>query len=493
MTPITGRIPTEYVEYTATGAWESLFATGVMPPGSTGVLIQSSGLLWRLQMAPTPPTSNGFTLDGENVLALSTGADLLSLAFKGAGTVRMQFFTGPGGGLPEVIQSSGGGGGGSITNVTASAPLTSSEGATPNVAVVAGSEVGQVLQWDGSSWGTLRQSLTAASLYVDYLFGNDATKQAHNPFRACRTLQSAMEEWANGTNIVCRGPGIYQYTAYVAASVVWIISFPDGGAFQCTFGGPWFQGGADVTINADVIGDLVMYDAANPTMVMSLVVNGNFTGNITAQGINTSVTVNGIHNGRIMDGAGHVTINGNQNGTVNATSASAVITVNDGLCGAVTGKDFTLNLGNAVVESIFSTSDATPILVTANNSTFKSIPRGVTVQPGSTGNSGLFAEAITFSIGTVLDGTVRVLKFSQPTTILYAKVQSDAGTTTCAIKLNGTAITGLGALPIGTVESGGDATALNQAAIGDYLSFAFSGTAGATGVTITLYYLEIVP
>jgi len=47
-----------------------------------------------------------------------------------------------------------GGGGGGITAVTASLPLLSSSGATPDISLTAGTITGQVLTWNGSAWAS---------------------------------------------------------------------------------------------------------------------------------------------------------------------------------------------------------------------------------------------------------------------------------------------------------------------------------------------------
>jgi hypothetical protein len=45
-----------------------------------------------------------------------------------------------------------GGGGGGVTSVTASAPLASSGGATPDISISAGTTPGDVMTWDGANW-----------------------------------------------------------------------------------------------------------------------------------------------------------------------------------------------------------------------------------------------------------------------------------------------------------------------------------------------------
>lgn len=50
------------------------------------------------------------------------------------------------------VPGPGGGGGGGVTSVTASAPLASSGGATPDISVSAGTTPGDVMTWDGANW-----------------------------------------------------------------------------------------------------------------------------------------------------------------------------------------------------------------------------------------------------------------------------------------------------------------------------------------------------
>jgi hypothetical protein len=223
----------------------------------------------------------------------------------------------------------------------------------------------------------------------------------------------------------------------------------------------------------------------------NVIINGSLTCDLNGMG---NLIVNGVHSGTIFGGGGQViTINGKQDGTVSSTSAAAIITINNGSCGKVTGTNFNFVVNNAIVEAITGDAPATPILVTAKNSTCLQVAENVTMQSGSTGNYGFVAEAVTFCIDSVTDGTIRVLKLGQPTNIIGATVQSDAGTSTVAINIAGTPITGLGALAISTTEASATATAANLGDTGDYISLTFSGSAGCTGATITLYYQEIVP
>jgi|GEM_PF-2876770 len=432
----------------------------------------------------------GMTLGAGCQLQLNTRTQVQQFCalLSGSTSFAVQFFSGPGGLLPLTGASqTGGGGGGTVTAVTASLPLTSSGGPTPNIAIGDGT-AGQVLQWepigDGGAWQkhTGLQPIT----YVDSVYGNDATSEPNNPFLPYKTLQAAIYAYASGvTFIVCRGTANYTITAKLPPQN-WRIDVPDG-TLTNSNAGLWLSSNSTAVINADVIGNFQAGDNSH------FILNGSLTGTAKVAYAAASLVINGDHIGNILTGIGPITINGGQLGTVTSSAATAVITIKNGICGKVSGTYLKLNLTNAIVESITGDDPAHPILVTAQNSTCSQLIENATMQSGSTGNYGFFAEAITFPLGTVTDGTVRLVKFGQPTTIFYASVQSDAGTTTLAVNIAGTPITGLDAIDISDTESSASATAANLAAIGDYLSFTFSDSAGAEGVTVTLYYQEIVP
>lgn len=92
-------------------------------------------------------------------------ASLTLTAVAGVGTITLRATTGAspanviihvpystGGLIAWGIGAGSGGGGGGVTSVTASAPLASSGGANPDIAVNAGTVIGQVLTWNGASW-----------------------------------------------------------------------------------------------------------------------------------------------------------------------------------------------------------------------------------------------------------------------------------------------------------------------------------------------------
>lgn len=84
-----------------------------------------------------------------DTIDLPTGADVEvgELAFDTTlGQLVVCTSTGP------VVWTVVGGGGGGVTSVTASAPLASSGGATPDISLTAGATAGDVLTWDGANW-----------------------------------------------------------------------------------------------------------------------------------------------------------------------------------------------------------------------------------------------------------------------------------------------------------------------------------------------------
>ena len=207
LNPITGRIPTDWVEYTPTGVWENLFDTGVMPPGSTGVLLQSTGLVWRLNSVPPVAVQRGFSLQQDETLELDSGADLMSFCFLGTETLRMQFFTGPTGSLPKLLSAgNGGGGGGAVNSVGAALPLQVAGTTDPVVSISAGLN-GNILQFDGLAW-VKRTGLTGRTSWVDADNGDDNTAERYNPHRPYATLNNAQEDAQEGDLIHVR-PGIY--------------------------------------------------------------------------------------------------------------------------------------------------------------------------------------------------------------------------------------------------------------------------------------------
>jgi len=74
-------------------------------------------------------------------------------------------------------------------------------------------------------------------------------------------------------------------------------------------------------------------------------------------------------------------------------------------------------------------------------------------------------------------------------TIDSLDVETASGTITVAVKVNGTAVTGLSAVAASSTPASATATAANTVAVGDYLTFVTSSNSGATGllfgITIT--------
>ncbi|HRA18502.1 MAG TPA: hypothetical protein PLZ24_15280 [Flavobacteriales bacterium] len=104
------------------------------------------------------------------------------------------------------------------------------------------------------------------------------------------------------------------------------------------------------------------------------------------------------------------------------------------------------------------------------------------------------ADTLTDSIGglveTAADTTYRL---GGPSAFAYTieslDVETDSGTITVAVKINGTAVTGLSAVSASSTPASAAATAANVVAVGDYLTFEGSSNSAATGllfgITIT--------
>jgi len=96
-------------------------------------------------------------------------SSLTLTAVAGAGTITLRATTGasPASIIVHVPYSTGGliawgigasSGGGAVASVTASLPVTSSGGANPDIALNAGTVIGQVLTWNGAAWAAATPS-----------------------------------------------------------------------------------------------------------------------------------------------------------------------------------------------------------------------------------------------------------------------------------------------------------------------------------------------
>lgn len=75
--------------------------------------------------------------------------------------------------------------------------------------------------------------------------------------------------------------------------------------------------------------------------------------------------------------------------------------------------------------------------------------------------------------------------FGYTVTEVY-QIQTSSGTVTAALKINGTAITGLSSISVTSTPQNVAATAANTLSVGDALSLVFSSNSGAQNIQFTL-------
>lgn len=130
-----------------------VLACAILDPNAPGVEPGSVGVV---SVVPDSPNSVLVTLSapvdasGVAVLAAMDGdpANVRAVSVEPTGSPTVW----------RVSWASAGGGGGGVTAVTASAPLASSGGATPDVSLTAGMAPGDVLTWSGAAWSAAQPS-----------------------------------------------------------------------------------------------------------------------------------------------------------------------------------------------------------------------------------------------------------------------------------------------------------------------------------------------
>lgn len=121
-------------------------------------------------------------------VAPADDATLTLTAVAGVGTITLRATTGAspanlvihiphstGGLVAWGVGTSGGGGGGAVNSVTASAPLTSSGGANPDISITAGSSAGEVLTWNGAAWAPAAPTAGAGLITDSFTSGAGIT------------------------------------------------------------------------------------------------------------------------------------------------------------------------------------------------------------------------------------------------------------------------------------------------------------------------------
>lgn len=106
----------------------------------------------------------------------------------------------------------------------------------------------------------------------------------------------------------------------------------------------------------------------------------------------------------------------------------------------------------------------------------------------------LWNQPVTDSIGGLVEVAAdTTYRLGGPSSFAYTieslDVETDSGTITVAVKINGTPVTGLSAVSASSTPASAAATAANVVAVGDYLTFEGSSNSAATGllfgITIT--------
>jgi hypothetical protein len=66
------------------------------------------------------------------------------------------------------------------------------------------------------------------------------------------------------------------------------------------------------------------------------------------------------------------------------------------------------------------------------------------------------------------------------------QIQTSSGTVTAAVKISGTAVTGLGSVSVSSTPQNVAATGANSVSVGDRVQLVFSSNSGATNILATL-------
>jgi hypothetical protein len=156
----------------------------------------------------------------------------------------------------------GGGGGGTVTDVTATLPLQSSGGATPNIKIQDGTVTGQALTWSGSAWNTVERVVRGLGMQSSAAL--DFTVAAANTIN--------FNEGATPIGVIRNGSGILGYRYAFQAPSGQGISMQAQNMYILTAGNVDIQsttaalGHAAATMNwADQNGNLTRQDSVTNT------------------------------------------------------------------------------------------------------------------------------------------------------------------------------------------------------------------------------------
>jgi len=283
----------------------------------------------------------------------------------------------------DFLKRSGGATGtpsGVVTSVTASPPLQSSGGVTPNISVIDGTVTGQVISWSGSAWNTTERVIRATGIQSSssLAFTSATTTTITSGAAVAITAATGNANFTSSAgNVTITSAGI---SAIQAASVA-AVERVGGGQMWCTAtGSQWYQNGS--LVRTDTLGAAIQYQFAQATT------QANFNFASKAAGTGASFTLQ----------AG---------GTAGATGG--LMRIRSGV-GASTPGDVNIDYGNNTAISV--TSGGILTLGLAATTTSLGINCGVSAS-ATAGGAGPVPDAEGY-INVVINGVARLIPYVNP-------------------------------------------------------------------------------
>lgn len=225
MSQLGGRIPWSSVDGAqqyngGQSGWKQLRDLFTIPPDVTGAVLSAPPSVANnvLRFALSPDSVGGGGIAGleapGGILTLHQAEDIQQCCIQCTGLAQLviQFFTGPQGELPDIVQAGGGGGGpvppGGVTQVTATDPLQSTGGATPDIQIKTGTPLDVLVQ--GATGWELVTSATNKVIHVSQEQGDDSFHPTviGSPLYPFSTLYAA-EQVARGGDVIHLHVGTY--------------------------------------------------------------------------------------------------------------------------------------------------------------------------------------------------------------------------------------------------------------------------------------------
>ncbi len=130
-----------------------------------------------------------------------------------------------------------GGGGGGVADVTATAPLASSGGATPDISLTPGTAIGDVLVWNGTQWVSSALPLPRQMLPLNGTATGGAVAYISAVYLpADTTITAASQAYIGGNNVadsttlslipITGGPALATWTTIGTLSVATVLGPP---------------------------------------------------------------------------------------------------------------------------------------------------------------------------------------------------------------------------------------------------------------------------